>query len=105
MYTIVTVSVCMVLMYTIVTVSVCMYTIVTVSGCMYTIVTVSVCMVLLSQVNIVPVIAKADTMTPEECKEFKKKVNVGSHDILLCCVHARLPRMACGCLVSLLLVQ
>lgn len=26
------------------------------------------------QVNIVPVIAKADTMTPEECAAFKKKV-------------------------------
>lgn len=26
------------------------------------------------KVNIIPLIAKADTMTPEECKQFKKQV-------------------------------
>lgn len=26
------------------------------------------------KVNIIPVIAKADTMTPEECKDFKEQV-------------------------------
>jgi septin 7 len=28
------------------------------------------------KVNIVPVIAKADTMTPEECADFKKTVSI-----------------------------
>lgn len=27
------------------------------------------------KVNIIPVIAKADTLTPEECAHFKKQVN------------------------------
>ena len=37
---------------------------------------VSMCVLpLLFQVNIVPVIAKADTFTPEECTRFKKLVS------------------------------
>lgn len=31
------------------------------------------------KVNIIPVIAKADTMTPDECNQFKKQVNVPFH--------------------------
>lgn len=27
------------------------------------------------QVNIIPVIAKADTLTPDECAQFKKRVS------------------------------
>lgn len=27
------------------------------------------------KVNIIPLIAKADTLTPEECQQFKKQVN------------------------------
>ncbi|XP_065189333.1 septin-7-like [Sycon ciliatum] len=36
-----------------------------------------------TRVNIVPVIAKADTMTPEECEDFKKKVmdDIHANDI------------------------
>jgi septin 7 len=29
------------------------------------------------KVNIIPMVAKADTMTPDECREFKKTVSVG----------------------------
>jgi len=28
------------------------------------------------KVNIIPLIAKADTLTPEECQQFKKQVSV-----------------------------
>lgn len=28
------------------------------------------------KVNIIPIIAKADTMTPEECAQFKKQVSI-----------------------------
>ena len=28
------------------------------------------------KVNIIPLIAKADTLTPEECRDFKKTVSV-----------------------------
>ena len=28
------------------------------------------------KVNIIPLIAKADTLTPDECREFKKTVSV-----------------------------
>ena len=34
------------------------------------------------QVNIVPVIAKADTLTAEECQKFKKTVSVCIIDLL-----------------------
>ena len=34
------------------------------------------------QVNIIPVIAKADTLTPEECAQFKKRVSAPPHQIL-----------------------
>lgn len=43
------------------------------------------------KVNIIPVIAKADTMTPEECKDFKEQVstevastvNLGLHKMMI----------------------
>ena len=30
------------------------------------------------KVNIIPLMAKADTMTPDECREFKKTVSAGT---------------------------
>jgi len=30
------------------------------------------------KVNIIPLIAKADTLTPEECQQFKKQVRKGA---------------------------
>lgn len=41
------------------------------------------------KVNVIPLIAKADTMTPEECQQFKKQV----------CVY-RLPAAALSLLFS-----
>lgn len=35
------------------------------------------------KVNIIPVIAKADTMTPEECKDFKEQVCLQSSKAFL----------------------
>ena len=34
------------------------------------------------KVNIIPLIAKADTLTPEECQQFKKQVSKMSLGIL-----------------------
>ena len=34
------------------------------------------------KVNIIPLIAKADTLTPEECQQFKKQVSKMSLEIL-----------------------
>ena len=45
------------------------------------------------QVNIVPVIAKADTFTPEECTRFKKLVRQNN---LECYYNNYIP-LLCGC--------
>ena len=35
------------------------------------------------KVNIIPLVAKADTMTPDECREFKKTVSLTHLDIIV----------------------
>lgn len=44
------------------------------------------------KVNIIPVIAKADTMTPEECKDFKEQVSIVDASSIRYIIHIA----ACG---------
>lgn len=41
------------------------------------------------QVNVIPVIAKADTLTPEECQRFKKNVSRYTLQLLSQCAYCR----------------